>query len=128
MRKAPQPWRMSAVFMVTAAFAPSQAGAQSISYVCEIVRSIVSTAKTSSTRRLNLRIELDTESAKLRFDDESRFGSTQIDVLNDDRIQGSNGPLHFTLDRRTGRLVRSLGGGGRSLLDTGFCTVEKKGP
>jgi hypothetical protein len=99
--------------------------AESAFYSCDITRLIVATGKTSSTRRLMLQIELDDNNGHLKFDDESRWGPTQIDVLKPDRIQGSNGPLQFSLDRRSGQLSRYLGGGGRWLLDTGFCVLEK---
>ena len=72
-----------------------------------------------------LEVELDDKQDRLRFDDEALWGPSQIDVLRPDRISGSNGPLQFSLDRRSGRLTRSLGGGGRQLLDTGVCTVKK---
>ena len=105
--------------------APCEVRAETAFYACEIARSIVATGKTSSTRRFMLQLELDETNGQLRFGDEARWGPTHIDVLKPDRIQGSNGPLQFNLDRRSGRLSRYLGGGGRQLLDTGFCVREK---
>ena len=102
-----------------------EARAEPIFWSCDITRLIVATGKTSSTRRFMLQVELDDKQGRLRFDDEARWGPLQIDLLGPDRISGSIGPLQFSLDRKSGRLTRSLGGGGRQLLDTGFCTVEK---
>ena len=122
MSKAPQ--RHLVVVMLAIAL-PLEVKADTAFYACDIARSIVATGKTSSTRRFMLQIELDETNGHLKFGDEARWGPSQIDVLKPDRIQGSNGPLQFDLDRRTGRLSRYLGGGGRSLLDTGFCVLEK---
>lgn len=102
-----------------------EARAETIVWSCDITRLIVATGKTSSTRRFLLQVELDDKQGRLKFDDEARWGALQIDVLGPDRIRGSNGPLQFSLDRRSGRLTRSLGGGGRQLLDTGVCSIEK---
>ena len=118
-------WRWCLVCVGLAAAAPVAVKAETVFYSCDITRAIVATGKTSSTRRLMVQIELDEIDGQLKFGDQARWGPTQIDVLRPDRIHGSTGPLQFTLDRKSGRLSRYLGGGGRSLLDTGFCVVEK---
>ena len=104
-----------------AAAAPPDVRAATVLYSCEVTRLIVASGKTSSTRHLTVQIELNENDSRLKFDDETRWGPTEIDVLNAHRIAGSSGPLQFSLDRRSGRLSRYLGGGGRSLLDTGLC-------
>ena len=118
-------WRACLIVVGLAAAAPGEAGAEAVFYACDITRLIVATGKTSSTRRFMLQIELDERYGQLKFNDGARWGPAQVDVLKPESIQGSLGPLQFNLDRKTGRLSRYLGGGGRSLLDTGLCIAEK---
>jgi hypothetical protein len=104
---------------------PCSAAADDIHFSCEIKRLITANDATSSTRRLVVKIRFNEELGELRFDDESVWGAAQIERLTDNQIDGVAGPLYFQLHRKSGRLVRTMGGGGRSLIDTGQCAIEK---
>jgi hypothetical protein len=89
---------------------------------------ITASSDTSSMRTLTLKITLNENRKEVRFDDQAVWGRVQIESLTSSRIEGFVGPLHFHLDRPSGQLVRSIGAGGRFLVDTGYCVVETGAP